>query len=88
MDKETGEIIRAVQKMKLMPLQRYFDLGCGIYGILPRLRDHINFSVFDLLDPFSNSPTESIYGDIDIVFCCSVLFFLTMKGALYAGQAD
>jgi chemotaxis protein methyltransferase CheR len=67
----------AVQNVKLILLQRYFDLKCGIYGIAPRLREHISFSVFDLLDPFSKFPTESIYGEFDIVFCSNVWFYFT-----------
>jgi chemotaxis methyl-accepting protein methylase len=70
---------KEVQSVKLMFLQRYFERKGGTYIVTPRLRDQVNFSVYDLLDRFSAYPAESIYGDFDIVFCSNILFYYSAE---------
>jgi chemotaxis methyl-accepting protein methylase len=39
------------------------------------LKKHISFSRYDLLDPSSATPQESIFGSFDLVMCCNVLLY-------------
>jgi len=46
-----------------------------MYTIKPELREKIDFSVFDLLSEQLSSPSASIFGDFDLVFCANLLFY-------------
>ncbi len=94
----------SVRNVKLGQLQRYFIKNGDKYNVVPHLREHISFSVFDLLDPVSANPPESIYGDFDIVFCSNLLFYyapairdfilqkvcqsISARGYLITGEAE
>ena len=45
------------------------------YLIKPALRQHIDYSVFDLLEEEHTSPPSSIFGDFDLIFCSNVLIY-------------
>ncbi len=55
-------------------LEQWFVQSANLYSVIPELKKHIKFSVFDLLSKQS-SPPESIYGDFDMVLCANVLFY-------------
>lgn len=94
----------AVREVKLRQLDDYFSVQGNDYAIARRLRDHISFSTYDLLDRTSVNPSESIYGDFDIVICSNLLFYynhdaqdfiieklkksLTPKGYLVTGETE
>ncbi|MCX6903169.1 MAG: hypothetical protein NTW03_06750 [Verrucomicrobia bacterium] len=65
----------AVQNVPLKHLQRYFIRDGESYQILPRLKDRVDFSTFDLLDDRSGCPPASLYGDFDLVLCCNLFFY-------------
>lgn len=65
----------AVQNVKLKHLNKYFTKQSETYTIIPQLRRCISFSTYDLLDPSSANPPESIYGDFDLVMCSNLLFY-------------
>ncbi len=56
-------------------LRDYFSRKGDSFTIIPRLRERVEFSVYDLLDHDSASPATSIYGDFDLILCCNVLFY-------------
>jgi chemotaxis methyl-accepting protein methylase len=35
----------------------------------------LEFSVYDLLDEHSVCPADSLYGDLDLILCCNLLFY-------------
>jgi len=53
----------------------WFNKGKDHYIIKPALRQHIDFSVFDLLGEEQTSPPSSIFGNFDLVFCSNVLIY-------------
>jgi len=53
----------------------YFSEINNEYIINEDIRSKVNFSYYDLLDTESTSPSASIYGDFDIVFCSNLLFY-------------
>ena len=67
----------AVQNVRLKHIQSCFAVQKGSYSVAGRLREHIEFSFYDLLDERSTSPPGSIYGDFDLVFCSNLLFYYT-----------
>ena len=56
-------------------LSKWFNKQSNHYAIKPELKEHINFSFFDLLNPDYSCPPESIFGGFDIVFCSNLLFY-------------
>lgn len=65
----------AMKNVRLKDIRKYFTKEGENYVITPKLKENINFSRYDLLDPKSIHPPESIYGDFDIVFCSNLLFY-------------
>lgn len=45
------------------------------FAVAARLRERVEFSVYDLLDAASSCPPTSIFGDFDLVLCCNVLIY-------------
>ena len=53
----------------------WFNKKKDQYLIKPALRQHIDFSVFDLLGEEHTSPPSSIFGEFDLIFCSNVLIY-------------
>jgi chemotaxis protein methyltransferase CheR len=64
-----------VRNVKLKQLNKYFTKQGKNYTSIPKLREFINFSTYNLLDLSTANPPESIYGDFDIVICCNLLIY-------------
>jgi chemotaxis methyl-accepting protein methylase len=54
--------------------KKWFVRSGNLCAVIPELKKHIKFSVFDLLSKHS-TPPESIYGDFDLVLCANILFY-------------
>jgi chemotaxis methyl-accepting protein methylase len=65
----------ALQNVRLKHLLEYFSEAGEAYVVAPRLRAHVDFSLYDLLDERSSCPQASLFGDFDLIFCCNVLFY-------------
>jgi chemotaxis methyl-accepting protein methylase len=65
----------ALGNVRLRQLSTFFSRQGDAHAVLPRLRESVCFSSYDLLDERSSSPAASIYGDFDLVFCCNLLFY-------------
>lgn len=61
--------------VRLRHLDACFSLQGDAFAVVPRLRDHVEFSVYDLLDGANSCPPSSIFGDFDLVLCCNVLLY-------------
>lgn len=66
---------KAIENVRKKHLDKYFVKNGSKYEIIPKLKQHIEFSNYDLLDRVTSKPPESIYGDFDIVMCCNVLLY-------------
>lgn len=64
-----------VQNTPLKHIHTHFSVHKESYAILPALKAHVDFSLYDLLDESSSSPAAGIYGDFDLVFCSNLLFY-------------
>jgi chemotaxis methyl-accepting protein methylase len=65
----------AMQNVRLRHLRACFEPRGEGYAIRPHLRDAVDFSRHDLLDPRATCPAASIFGDFDLIFCCNVLIY-------------
>ncbi len=65
----------AVANVRWRHLGECFVREGETFVIAPRLREKVDFSVHDLLDPSTSSPIASIYGDFDLILCCNLLFY-------------
>ena len=55
---------------------KYFFIKTGdTYTISDRLKQHVGFSTYDLLDNRYSCPQESIFGNFDLVVCSNMLFY-------------
>jgi chemotaxis methyl-accepting protein methylase len=59
----------------LKRIQTYFTENNNSYTVISQLKDHLDFSTFDLLSDQKGCPATSIYGNFDIVFCSNLLFY-------------
>lgn len=96
--------LASVRNVPLKHIRRYFTAKGDSYKIVDRIKNRVDFSVFDLLDERSESPAASIYGDFDLVICSNLLFYyrpevrqailgricrsLAANGILVTGEAE
>jgi chemotaxis protein methyltransferase CheR len=59
----------------LSQFEKWFVQSGNSYDVIPELKKHCEFSVFDLLSKQYSSPPASIYGDFDMVVCANILFY-------------
>ena len=64
-----------LQNAKLKYLDKYFCGNANRKTIKMDLKKHINFGYYDMLDKQTTNPTESIYGNFDLVSCCNLLIY-------------
>jgi chemotaxis protein methyltransferase CheR len=97
-----GEL--AMGNVRLRHMAAHFLKSGESYAIAPRIRDRVDFSLYDLLDPRTTCPPASVYGDFDLVLCSNVLFYyrpdaqafildkvrqcLTPHGCLVTGEVE
>jgi chemotaxis methyl-accepting protein methylase len=65
----------AVRNVRQKHIHKYFTRGGDSFRIVDSLRQKVDFSGHDLLDQRLSCPSESIYGDFDLVFCGNLLFY-------------
>ena len=65
----------AIQNIRARDINRFFERDIENYTVCERLKRNVSFSRYDLLDPFSANPQESIFGNFDLVICSNVLFY-------------
>lgn len=71
--------IESLKETKLDIITNYFSQLNGKYTILPRIKEMVHFSNFNLLNNQQYAPEESIYGDFDMIFCRNVLIYFNKE---------
>lgn len=69
----------SLKETKFEIIEQYFTKVDKNYTILPRIRDMVHFSEFNLLNNQQYAPEESVYGDFDIIFCRNVLIYFNTE---------
>ena len=65
----------AMNNVSMKHLRKWFSRKEHIYTVKAELKEHIYFSVFDLLEERSVCPPDSIFGDFDVAICSNLLFY-------------
>lgn len=65
----------AVKNTRLGFSETYFKRNGDTYFLDSVIKEKVDFSVYDLLDENSSSPSSAIYGDFDVIMCCNVMFY-------------
>jgi len=65
----------SVENLSLSRINRWFKLTDDNYFIDAALKNGIEFSVFNLLDPLHSCPPSCIFGEFDIVILSNLLFY-------------
>jgi chemotaxis protein methyltransferase CheR len=65
----------AIRNVPLKYVERYFTRQGDHYQIIARLREQVDFSIFDLIAEQVACPPASIFGDFDLAVCSNLLFY-------------
>jgi chemotaxis protein methyltransferase CheR len=65
----------SVQKIRKEFLDEYFHKSGNSYKLNSEISRMVDFSYFNLLDPDAYSPSVSIFGGFDLIFCSNVLIY-------------
>jgi chemotaxis methyl-accepting protein methylase len=65
----------ALGNVRLRQLESCFSRMGDAYAVGARLRERVEFSFYDLLDPGTSCPPPCIYGEFDLVVCANVLIY-------------
>ncbi len=65
----------AIKNLTIKRFNKWFIKHGNNNTIIPELKTHIDFSVFDLFNPQLSAPPASIFGDFDLVICANLLFY-------------
>ena len=66
----------SVKNMKYRLIKQYFiEKENGRYQMVPEIKNLVLFSNYNMLDEESFVPSESIYGNFDLVFCRNLLIY-------------
>jgi len=72
-----------VRNIKIRHLNDFFTRNGDTYKIIPKLKNSITFSSFDMLDKNAIYPQESIFGNFDMVFCNNLLIYFRPEHQQY-----
>jgi len=61
--------------IRFSDIKTYFSFHHGKYYIIDKIKNHIHFLNYDLLDSTTYGPKECVYVDFDLVFCMNVLYY-------------
>jgi chemotaxis protein methyltransferase CheR len=67
--------ITDVQNLSMRYAEKYLIRKGDSFTVCDQIRDRIDFSNYNLLDHNSVSPSASIFGDFDLIFCCNIMFY-------------
>lgn len=65
--------------MRMRHVEEYTTKHGDCYTLIDQIMEHVEFSLYDLLDDDTNSPPSSIYGDFDLIFCSNVMLYYGHK---------
>lgn len=64
-----------VADVKYGLLKKYFTLKDDSFRVIPKIKELVSFSHYDILDKRTYVPPESVFGAFDLVLCRNVLIY-------------
>jgi chemotaxis methyl-accepting protein methylase len=68
-----------LQNVKLTFIDQYFNLKNSHFSIIEEIRNQVDFSPGDIIDPGYTSPPSAIFADFDLVSCCNVMIYYSFE---------
>jgi len=65
----------SIENVKIKWLREFFKDENSQYKVVSEIKAMVNFSKFDLIDKKHHAPTESVFGNFDIILCRNVLIY-------------
>lgn len=65
----------ALEETRLKYINKYFRQEEQNFILNKDIKEQVQFSMYNLLDPESYAPSESIFGEFDLVLCRNVLIY-------------
>lgn len=67
--------VSSMRNVRLSDIDEFFVKEGEAYSVSTKIKEHVSFAAYDLLDQIHDYPEESIFGDFDLVFCSNLLFY-------------
>ncbi len=67
--------LESVESLKHQLLRRYFTADGELFKLGSEVKNLVFFTHYDMLDKRRYVPSESIFGNFDIVLCCNLLIY-------------
>ncbi len=64
-----------IQRIRVQDLREFFCKTGETYTVCDRIKANVSFATYDLLDSRTSFPTESVFGNFDLVICSNILFY-------------
>lgn len=75
-----GEYLaESIGNVKFGLYKKYFTEKNGKHLISDEIKKMVQFSRYDLLDTHSYAPSDSVFGDFDLIVCRNVLIYFNLK---------
>lgn len=65
----------SIKNVKYGILNKYFIKTDDSFMVVPEIKNLVTFAYFDMLDKKSYAPTESVFGNFDLVLCRNLLIY-------------
>ena len=65
----------ALLNVKLSFLDRYFIRNNSHFSVVEAIRNQVDFSPGNIIDPGYSSPPAAIFADFDLVSCCNLMIY-------------
>jgi len=69
----------SIGNLKFGLWKKYFTEKEGKHFIVSEIKNVVQFSTYDLLDTLSYAPSESVFGDFDLIVCRNVLIYFNLE---------
>ena len=76
--KEGVYSLESVKNIKYWLLRRYFTIDGEFFKLVPKIKDLVMFTHYDMLDERRYVPSESVFGNFDIILCRNLLIYFNI----------
>ncbi len=73
--KEAVYPYESIQNTKYRIVKKHFKKHPGSFALNARIKQMVQFSFYDILDPKTYVPAESVFGNFDMVLCRNLLIY-------------